>query len=143
LNQGIEVDSLGTVLKCVGKKTPKEINSYLNAMDICILPGTNWYCSPMKLLEYGAVGKPVIAVDMPNVREIADNENLVVFFNKNDSRDLADKIKLLCGNNELRRKIASNFRNHVLGNFSWYNNAEKIMYVFKKLSETNNHTIRN
>jgi glycosyltransferase involved in cell wall biosynthesis len=42
---------------------PKEdIYNYISAMDILTLPNTEWYCSPVKLFEYGAFGKTILAV---------------------------------------------------------------------------------
>jgi len=131
--RGIDISKIAHKIICVGPKIPEEINSYLNASDICVLPGTNWYCSPMKLFEYGAVNKAVIAVDMFNVREILKKDNLVIFFKKGDAYDLAKKIKLLSDNKELRREIGKNLKDYILDSFSWDNNARKIIDVFKKL----------
>ncbi|HAK52024.1 MAG TPA: hypothetical protein DCM54_09010 [Gammaproteobacteria bacterium] len=38
-----------------------EIPEYINAMDICIIPGSNQYRSPIKLFEYMCMGKAVVA----------------------------------------------------------------------------------
>lgn len=34
---------------------------YLAAMDVAVMPDSNWYGSPIKIFEYGALNKPIIA----------------------------------------------------------------------------------
>jgi len=133
--QGIRLDGIENLITCVGKRSPQEVNAFINAMDICVLSGTNWYCSPMKLFEYGAVGKPVVTVDMPNVREIAQSDTNVIFFKKGDTYDLAEKIKLLLNSEDLQKKISTNLRNHIVSNFSWEKNAKKIVAIYHSLQK--------
>ncbi|RJQ51429.1 MAG: glycosyltransferase, partial [Nitrospiraceae bacterium] len=51
-----------------------EIPNYFKAVDVCILPwNTNYdfvrFSSPNKLLQYAAMGKPVVSTDIPYCRE--------------------------------------------------------------------------
>lgn len=54
-------------VKYLGKIAKIEIPSYLEYIDVCLLPWKkiefNRYANPLKLLEYFAAGKPVVAVD--------------------------------------------------------------------------------
>lgn len=53
----------------VGPKPYAEIPPYVGAFDVCLLPRTRieWqvYANPLVILEYFAMGKPVVSVDMP------------------------------------------------------------------------------
>lgn len=54
----------------------REVPKYIAAMDICTIPfnsrhPTAFYSAPIKLLEYFAVGKPVISTPVPNVLSVA------------------------------------------------------------------------
>ncbi len=49
------------------------VPSHVQAMDVCAVPGHAWYCSPIKLFEYGGAGKPVVACDSEPVREVVDD----------------------------------------------------------------------
>jgi glycosyltransferase involved in cell wall biosynthesis len=46
-----------------------EVPAYVKAFDVCVNPyvldGVAEHCSPLKLYEYVATGKPVVSVDMP------------------------------------------------------------------------------
>jgi len=57
----------------LGKKQYEDLPSYLKAFDVClnpyILDETAMNCSPLKLYEYLATGKPVVSVDMPEARK--------------------------------------------------------------------------
>ena len=52
-----------------GRVPYAEVPSYVKAFDVClnpyILDGVAEHCSPLKLYEYVASGKPVVSVDMP------------------------------------------------------------------------------
>lgn len=57
----------------LGRKDYASIPSYIKAWDVCINPyvldKTAENCSPLKLYEYLATGKPVVSVDMPEARK--------------------------------------------------------------------------
>jgi glycosyltransferase involved in cell wall biosynthesis len=57
----------------LGRKDYQELPKYLKAFDVCmnpyILDGVAEGCSPLKLYEYLASGKPIVSVDMPEVRK--------------------------------------------------------------------------
>ncbi|MBD3182580.1 glycosyltransferase [Candidatus Poribacteria bacterium] len=56
-----------------GRKDYKLVPNYLKAFDVClnpyILDGVAEGCSPLKLYEYLATGKPIVSVDMPEARK--------------------------------------------------------------------------
>jgi len=72
----------------VGQRNHAEIPTWQKAANVLVLPNTakekisKYYTSPMKLFEYMASGRPIVASDLPSIREIANEEN--VFFAKPD-----------------------------------------------------------
>jgi glycosyltransferase involved in cell wall biosynthesis len=60
---------------------------------------------PNKVYDGLAVGRTIIMADTVAVRELLSDENCL-FVRAGDSRGLADKIKILVSNNELRKKLA-------------------------------------
>jgi glycosyltransferase involved in cell wall biosynthesis len=58
----------------------QEIPSYIAAMDIAVQPAATDYACPMKLLEYMAMGKCIVAPAQPNIKELfKDGDNAFLF----------------------------------------------------------------
>ena len=79
-----------------GHQPSGEIPKYLRAADILVLPNarigeSEQFTSPMKLFEYMAAGKPIVASDLPSVREIL-TEKEAFFFTPGDVESLARTI---------------------------------------------------
>ena len=67
-----DVDSLDNV-HFLGARPHREIANYIRSFDVCSVPYANTVSTatvvPTKINEYLAMGKPVVATDLPTVRE--------------------------------------------------------------------------
>lgn len=84
-----------------GYQNPLNVPAYLKAADILVLPNSRQdskseYTSPLKLFEYLASGTPIIASDLPSIREVLNSQNSF-FFVADNPQDLARKIDLILG----------------------------------------------
>ena len=105
---------------------PKEdIYNYISAMDILTLPNTEWYCSPVKLFEYGAFGKTILAVNEAGVIDVMSNEEGLLFKN-NDSAFQDALLTAITEVDELKIK-ALNFQQNVFEKHTWRANAQKVI----------------
>ncbi len=99
------------VLTEVGRIALHRVPSYLRNADILLLPNTaaneesERFTSPIKLFEYLAAGKAVIASDLPSIREILGRED-ALFVPPGDARALAGSIKKLAHDSQLRTRLA-------------------------------------
>lgn len=62
-----------TNVNFLGSKPYEELPNYMKFFDVCIIPydqndPLNINCSPLKLYDYMATGKPVVSTDLPAVR---------------------------------------------------------------------------
>ena len=70
----------------------------MRAADVLVLPNTaledasKYETSPVKLFEYLSSGVPVVASDLPSIRDIVTDKE-VCFFTPDDPKDLAGKIQ--------------------------------------------------
>jgi len=80
------------------------VETYINAMDICILSTFNEGISN-SILEYMALGKPVIATDGGGTREIVENGETGFLIGSSRPEELSGKMNLLLDNAELREKM--------------------------------------
>lgn len=117
-------------VECTGWVEHNYIPEYLKKIDIAIHHSAKPYMSPLKLFEYLAAGKAVIAPDIPSIKEVFGDTELI--FVKKDLSDLAEKMLFLLKNEELRLELSSKAKEKVFNNFQWKNNAEKILEVMQQ-----------
>lgn len=82
----------------MGHRPHTEVPLWQRAADVLVLPNTAkeaisaYYTSPMKLFEYMASGTPIVASDLPSIREVADDTRAVLVASDNP-RALAEGIQ--------------------------------------------------
>lgn len=120
----------GTI--CVVENRPyREIPLWIRAADLCLVLGTKkneysyLHTSPMKLFEYMASGRPILAADTPANREIV-SENEAYFYEPDNPKDLADKIEYILTNPPDSKLKVDNARAKA-ENYTWSKRAQKIL----------------
>lgn len=114
----------------VGQVPHKLVPSYLKSFDVLAMPFPYnqhyaYYMSPIKLFEYMASGRPIIASDLPSLREVL-NENNCLFAKPDNPSDFADKIKNTLENSDLAQKVSKTALADVK-NYTWQKRAESIL----------------
>ncbi|MDP4950453.1 MAG: glycosyltransferase family 4 protein [Flavobacteriales bacterium] len=105
---------------------PKEdVYNHIAAMDVVTLPNTEWYCSPVKLFEYGALEKVVLAVNEAGVSDVMTDTDGMLF--ENNEGDFQEALNFTISNlNQLKEK-ANIFQQKILSNHTWSANARQIL----------------
>ena len=85
----------------------------------------SWYCSPIKLFEYGGVGKAVVSLDSAPVREVVDEGRECLFFDGSEE-DLAGVLRTLHDDPARRDALAGALREAVSTRFTWDAAARRI-----------------
>jgi len=87
-------------------------------------------CSPLKVLESMACGTPVVASDLPVVREIlTPNENGLVARAGRPS-DLARQIRILLEFPDLRNQLGQAAQKHIAQHYTWNHQIQKLHTVY-------------
>lgn len=101
--------------RLLGKKS--DIESYINAMDICVL-STYTEGLSNSVLEYMALGKPVIATDGGGTSELVDNNITGFLIGPSDPAELEKKLDLLIGDHDLQLRMGNAGRERIMNYFS-------------------------
>jgi len=92
---------------------------------VLVLPHSNDYGSPVKLFEYLASGRPSVFPDLPVVREVVTHEEHALLFRPGDHLELAQCLRRLLADRELRLRLGARGRALVCSEYTWRRNAER------------------
>ncbi len=116
---------LSTRVHFTGSVIKEDVYNYITAMDIVTLPNTEWYCSPVKLFEYAALGKVVLAVNEAGVSDVMSDSDGVLF--ENNERDFQVALNLSVSNLYELKEKAKAFQRKITTNHTWSANAKNIL----------------
>ena len=114
----------------VGYQPRSKAIKYIKAMDVLVIPSPNvlfyaFYASPLKLFEYMASGRPIIASDLPALREILNDKN-ALFFKPDSASELAQAVKMLKSSHTLGYHLSQQALADVR-EYTWDNRARRIL----------------
>jgi len=105
---------------------------WIKACDIVTIPSpkneyTSYFTSPMKVFEYMATGVPIVASDLPSLREVLEEEKDCLFFEPEKGKSLAEQLLKLLTDNTLKSTIVRNLSLKV-NRYTWTERAKKILF---------------
>ena len=114
----------------VGQVQHKLISCYLKSFDVLVMPFPwtehyAYYMSPLKMFEYMAAQKPIVASDLPSIREIL-NENNAVLVEPDNPQRLAKAINRTLKNPDFSAKISRQAYQDVQ-EYTWQKRVKKIL----------------
>jgi len=132
VESGIDINSLSSLgnIYFLGPKVYSELPNYYRAVDVFIIPFLLnehiKYCSPIRLYEHLASGKPVVATDFPAAREIGQGLIYIAL----SRQDFVKKIEqaLIERDTELREK-----RKELAKSNTWEARIEEISEIIKEV----------
>lgn len=116
-----------------GYKDHSKIPNYLRAANVLALPNSSkteisrYYTSPLKLFEYMAAQRPVVASDLPSIREVLD-ETMAILIEPDSPEKLAEGIMQALEDRETAALLAGKSFDAVQ-QYSWDERATKILSV--------------
>jgi glycosyltransferase involved in cell wall biosynthesis len=108
------------------------IESFVNAMDICVLSTFTEGISN-SILEYMALGKPVVATSGGGTNEIVIDNETGFLIKPSDPNELVEKLEILLNDVDLRIKMGSAGKERVKNEFSIDQMATKCIETYKSL----------
>src|SRR5260370_27632434 len=90
-------------------------------------------CCPLKILEGMTAGGPVIASDLPVVRELGCDGVHFLLVKPESVDQIAHAALRLAGDRAMAASIAKQARQHVLANYTWDRSGELLMQAYAEL----------
>ncbi len=110
----------------------EKIPAHLAAMDIVLAPYPAmdfFYFSPLKLFEYLAAGKAVVASDIGQISELVRDGDNGFLYDPRNLDELVRKVETLIERPELRERFGRRGRATIEKNYTWENNAKRILKI--------------
>jgi glycosyltransferase involved in cell wall biosynthesis len=99
--------SLHGRVRFTGVVNRDRVPEHVAAFDIALQPAVVPYASPLKLFEYLALGKAVIAPRQSNIEEILTDGDNALLFDANQPGAFEQSLTRLCADETLRNQLAS------------------------------------
>lgn len=110
-----------------GRVEHAKVPGYLAACDCLLLPNpTNYYMSPLKLFEYMASRRPVIASDFPPFREVIEPGASGILVPPGDKTAFLDALRRLRDEPGLGDRLAAVARSKAEREYSWEGRVERL-----------------
>lgn len=127
-------------VELTGYLPQKDVASYLSRANVAVLPNRktvegSYYTSPMKMFEYMASRVPIIASDLPSVREVLD-DNIARLVPPEDPQALCEAILSLLMNPASAARMANNAYHKVQSSYDWHSRAEQITHILAAVDGT-------
>jgi glycosyltransferase involved in cell wall biosynthesis len=119
-----------------GYVTDQEMLSYLSTADICADPAPsnpfNDRSTMIKMMEYMALGKPIVAFDLLEHRNTASDAAL--YARPNDELDFARQISSLMDDSIKRHSMGRIGRKRIEKELAWHHQAKYLLRAYESLS---------
>jgi glycosyltransferase involved in cell wall biosynthesis len=124
-------------VRFVGLAERHAIPGLVASFDIALQPAAVPYASPLKVFEYMAAGRPIVAPDQPNLREVLEHNRTALLFSTARSEAMWEAVLRLAGDAALRIRLGAAARAEILSrNFTWTGNARRAAALIEaKLAE--------
>jgi glycosyltransferase involved in cell wall biosynthesis len=91
------------------------------------------YASPLKMIEYMALGRAIVAPDLPNIAELLRDGETGLLFDPESDGAIARVLDRLLDDPALRVRLGDAARAAVrTQKLTWRNNAERSVELFRK-----------
>lgn len=125
---------LTDIVEFTGRVPDDKMLDYLNTADVCVncdeFNAMNDKSTMNKVLEYMALGKPLVQFDLTEGRYSARDASL--YAKPNDAHDMANKIVELLDNEVLRNQMGEFGRNRVVNELSWEHTSKALLLGYDR-----------
>ena len=130
LKKMVSDKQLDDKVEFTGNVPHQQIKDVIAGFDIAVMAKSNWYGSPVKIFEYGAMSKAVIAPDNGPVKDVMSNMEHGILV-KPEVPSILAALETLVNDSELRKKLGEQFSQKIQKEHTWKKNVERILSKLK------------
>ena len=121
-----------------GLVAPSAVPGYLAQSTMLVLPNpasaiSTHFTSPLKLFEYMASGRPIIASDLPAIREVLRDGENALLVEAGNAEAIARAIRTLAGDSQLAGRLARTAASDAAA-YTWARRAERLEALLKQVA---------
>jgi len=139
IEQKIKDLNVGDKIVFEGYSPRGEFQNYFRISNIGLIPHLKTVqtdnSSPNKLYQYMLMGVPVIASNCNSIQNILETNNSGLTYESGNAKDLAEKIKYLYDNPDLRVKLGKNGTTAINSKLNWRINSDKLSQIYQRVEK--------
>lgn len=111
-----------------------DVPLHVAAFDVALQPAATPYASPLKLFEYMALAKPIVAPAQRNLQEVLRHGEDALLFDPRAADALPEALATLAADATLRARLGAGARRTLLARgYTWNANAERVATLVERL----------
>lgn len=134
LEHAIESRGLTPRVTITGRLPHHAVRDHVAAMDVAVSPRATFYASPMKVLEYMAMGKAIVAPDMENLRDILVHDQEGLLFTAESVDALTEALRRVTQDGPLRLRLGTRARRKIEEERTWLHNAREVVRMYEHIA---------
>ena len=134
----LKKQKLNANFEMIGQKPHEEVVNYINISNVGIIlfqptHYNNLIGLPLKLFEYMACGKPVVASNFPEIRKVVKEADCGILVDPTDVDEIANAILYLLEHQKEAKRMGENGRRAVEERYNWDKMEEKLLKLYRRL----------
>lgn len=139
IGKGIEWEQIKQLVATLDSKAHIEMTGFLDddeflkkklEFDIGVVPCSNWYGSPLKIFEYGALKLPVVAPNVPTVVDTFEKDKEILILDQsNEQVSLEQNLERLILDPDLREELGEKIYHKINTDYT----IEKFQDLWKEM----------
>jgi glycosyltransferase involved in cell wall biosynthesis len=118
---------LGDRVRMTGRVPHERVPALTASFDIGVLPETLFYGSPLKVVEWMAAGRSVVAPGYPAMADLFEDGVHGLWFPPGDGRALSAAVLRLVDDPDLRARLSAAAAERARRSLSWVENARRVV----------------
>jgi glycosyltransferase involved in cell wall biosynthesis len=137
LKKYVEQNQLHESVLFTGPVKHADVPDYLDLVDIAVQPAAIEYCSPMKILEYMALGKCIVGPRQENVQELLKEGEEAQFFKPWDAQSMAEALTTIVLDPEKAHQMGQQARRAIdKRGYLWSSNARRVTEIAQEMIDS-------